>query len=55
MHDRRAQSLEEAILLHRSNGSEANDIIDAFTQLPRVDQDAIIKFLLTLRLPLDPR
>jgi Di-haem oxidoreductase, putative peroxidase len=55
LHDGRAQSLEEAILLHRSEGSEANDVIDAFTKLPRYDQDAIIKFLLTLRLPLDPR
>jgi Di-haem oxidoreductase, putative peroxidase len=55
LHDGRAQSLEEAILLHRSEGSEANDVIDAYTKLPRGDQDAIIKFLLTLRLPLDPR
>jgi hypothetical protein len=55
LHDGRAQSLEEAILLHRSEGSEANDVIDAFTKLPRGDQDAIINFLLTLRLPLDPR
>jgi hypothetical protein len=55
LHDGRAQSLEEAILLHRSDGSEANDVIDAFASLPRGDQDAIIKFLLTLRLPLDPR
>ena len=52
---RSRQSLEEAVLLHRSDGSEANDVIDAFTNLPRIDQDAIIKFLLTLRLPLDPR
>ncbi len=50
-----AQSLEEAILLHRSEGSEANDVIDAFTNLTRGNQDAIIKFLLSLRLPLDPR
>ena len=55
LHDGRAQSLEEAILLHRSDGSEANDVIDAFTKLPSGEQDAIIKFLLTLRLPLDPR
>ena len=56
LHDGRAQSLEEAILLHRSEGSEANDVIDAFTKLPRDDQEAVIKFLLTLRkLPLDPR
>ncbi len=55
LHDGRAQSLEEAILLHRSEGSEANDVIDAFTNLTRGDQDSVIKFLLTLRLPLDPR
>ncbi len=55
LHDGRAQSLEEAILLHRSDGSEANDVIDAFTNLSPGDRDAIIKFLLTLRLPLDPR
>jgi hypothetical protein len=55
LHDGRAQSLEEAVLLHRSEGSEANDVIDAFTQLTRVDRDAVIKFLLTLRLSLDPR
>jgi hypothetical protein len=55
LHDGRAQTLEEAILLHRSEGSEANDVIDAFTQLSRSDQDAVIKFLLSLRLPLDPR
>jgi Di-haem oxidoreductase, putative peroxidase len=55
LHDGRAQSLEEAILLHRSEGSEANDVIDAFAKLPSGDQDAVIKFLLTLRLPLDPR
>jgi hypothetical protein len=42
-------------LLYRSEGSEANDVIDAFTSLARGDQDAVIKFLLTLRLPLDPR
>ena len=35
LHDGRAESLEEAILLHRSDGSEANDVIDAFTKLPR--------------------
>ena len=55
LHDGRAHSLEEAILLHQSDGSEANDVIDAFKKLSREDKDAIIKFLLTLRLPLDPR
>jgi cytochrome c peroxidase len=55
LHDGRAQSLREAILLHSSEGSEANDVIDAFKKLTEDDQHAIVAFLLTLRLPLDPR
>jgi Di-haem oxidoreductase, putative peroxidase len=55
LHDGRAQSLREAILLHQSDGSEANDVIDAFKKLSDQDQQAIISFLLCLRLPLDPR
>jgi hypothetical protein len=55
LHDGRAQSLNEAILLHESDGSEANDVIEAFRNLSKDEQDAVVKFLLTLRLPLDPR
>ncbi len=55
LHDGRAQSLKEAILLHESDGSEANDVIEAFRKLSDDDQEAIVAFLLTLRLPVDPR
>jgi cytochrome c peroxidase len=55
LHDGRAQSLQEAILLHESTGSEANDVIEAFRHLDDADQKAVVAFLLTLRLPLDPR
>jgi hypothetical protein len=30
-------------------------VIDAFANLPSGEKDAVIKFLLSLRLPLDPR
>ncbi len=52
MHDGRARTLTEAILLHRSEGSEANPVIDAFTALPASDQADVITFLESLRLPL---
>ena len=56
LHDGRAQSLNEAILLHESDGSEANDVIEMFrTKLTPQQQDAVVKFLLSLRLPVDPR
>ena len=55
LHDGRAQSPKEAILLHESDGSEANDVIEAFRKLSSDDQEAIVKFLMSLRLPLDPR
>ena len=55
LHDGRAQSLEEATLLHESDQSEANDVIAAFRSLNHADKDALLKFMLSLRLPLDPR
>lgn len=55
LHDGRAQSLKEAILLHESEGSEASDVVAAFRSLDEEAQRAVIDFLLTLRLPLDPR
>ncbi len=54
LHDGRATTLRQAILMHRSEDSEANESIDAFLRLPAEDQEAIIAFLLTLRLPQDP-
>ena len=55
LHDGRAQSLKDAILFHDSEGSEAHDVIQAFKGLNQEDQENVINFLLSLRLPLDPR
>lgn len=53
LHDGRARDLREAILLHESPGSEANAVIIAFRKCKREDQEALIQFLLSLRLPVD--
>ena len=52
LHDGRARTLKEAILLHASKGSEANDVIDNFKELDSEEQNAIVEFLLSLRLPI---
>ncbi len=52
LHDGRARTLREAIMMHSSPGSEANDAIDEFEGLTPYDQNAIIEFLQTLRLPI---
>jgi hypothetical protein len=54
LHDGRARTLLEAIQFHLSEGSEANPVIQTFNQLSPEEQDAIVAFLLSLRLPLDP-
>jgi len=54
LHDGRARTLLEAIQFHLSEGSEANSVIQTFNQLNPEEQDAIVAFLLSLRLPLDP-
>ena len=57
LHDGRARSLREAILLHGDTstpsctGSSAEPIIKVFRALSAQDQQAVVKFLLTLRLP----
>jgi hypothetical protein len=55
LHDGRAMTLQEAILMHGDStscpGSDANAVIDKFEQLSTSDQDDVIQFLLTLRLP----
>ncbi|MBO0905473.1 di-heme oxidoredictase family protein [Jiella sonneratiae] len=62
LHDGRALSLRDAILKHSDaacadNGSgfvsEANGAVTAFQALPAEDQDALLAFLHTLRLPRD--
>jgi len=55
LHDGRARTLRDAILMHASLGSEANPAIDQFKALSCDDQAAIVEFLLTLRLPVDCR
>ena len=55
LHDGRAQSLMEAIVLHDSPGSEASPVIAAFRALPAASQEDVIEFLKTLRLPIDLR
>ncbi|HTR88059.1 MAG TPA: di-heme oxidoredictase family protein [Reyranella sp.] len=54
LHDGRAMTLKEAILFHgdQSTGSDAGPVIAAFKQLSAGDQNAVVSFLETLRLPL---
>jgi hypothetical protein len=56
LHDGRATTLREAILLHgdssTGSGSDAAPVIDAFEKLLPNQQQAVVDFLLTLRLPL---
>ena len=64
MHDGRATTLRDAILLHRGSAvrvdgvdfpsSEANASVEAFQRLSEADQEAILAFLRTLRLPSIP-
>ncbi len=50
LHDGRAMTLGEAILMH---GGEGEDARDAYAALSTADQNAVIEFLRTLRTPLD--
>jgi hypothetical protein len=56
LHDGRAMTLTEAIIMHgdtsSGSGSDAAPVIDVFEKLAPQDQQAVINFLLTLRLPL---
>ena len=51
LHDGRAHTLQQAILLH---GGEAKPARDAFAALPGPDKKAVIAFLRTLRTPEEP-
>ncbi len=53
MHDGRAFDLRTAILMHQSEGSEANDIIEVFKSLNEADQQALITFLGSHRLGIE--
>jgi CxxC motif-containing protein (DUF1111 family) len=48
LHDGRTSNLVEAIKAHRSQGSEANKVIDGFNRLTAQEQQDIINFLRSL-------
>lgn len=59
LHDGRARSLREAITMHANlnnpnDGSEAASAVRAFNNLSSSDQNAVIQFLNTMRLPIQP-
>ena len=51
MHDGRALTLGEAILMH---GGEAQEARDQYVALPEQDKAKLLKFLMSLRTPLNP-
>ncbi len=51
LHDGRALSLTEAIVLHKSDGSDASDSVGKFNALSKADKKTLITFLSTLHLP----
>jgi CxxC motif-containing protein (DUF1111 family) len=48
LHDGRTNNLLEAIRDHRSQGSEANKVIEHFNRLTTQEQQAILDFLRSL-------
>lgn len=48
LHDGRTTSLEQAVLLHGAEGSEAKPSVDAFRALPASDQAALLDFVSSL-------
>jgi CxxC motif-containing protein (DUF1111 family) len=48
LHDGRAKSVEEAILLHAGPGSEANESVERFEALSSEDQTTLIEFVSAL-------
>ena len=45
LHDGRAKSVEQAILSHRGEGSEANDAVDAFEALDDEQRESLLRFV----------
>jgi CxxC motif-containing protein (DUF1111 family) len=45
LHDGRARTIEEAILMHAGPGSEANGSVEAFEALPEADRQALLDFV----------
>lgn len=51
LHDGRALTLKEAILIHGGSGSDAESVVNNFKDLSADDQHAVIEFLKTLKSP----
>ncbi|NUQ74051.1 MAG: hypothetical protein HUU21_10895 [Polyangiaceae bacterium] len=45
MHDGRAKSIEQAVLAHEGPGSEANEAVGLFKELPPEDRAALLEFV----------
>ena len=45
LHDGRAQTIEEAILMHAGPGSEANDVVAAFEHLTDSEKNQLLTFV----------
>ncbi len=45
MHDGRAETVADAIVAHRGNGSEANDCIDRYERLTTAERDELVAFV----------
>lgn len=54
LHDGRAFTLTDAILMHGAEGSEAAPAVDAYRDLGADDRDSVLAFLGTLRTPENP-
>jgi CxxC motif-containing protein (DUF1111 family) len=48
LHDGRAETLEDAIVLHGDDGSEAKPAVDAFLKLSKDDRAALLRFVSAL-------
>ena len=51
MHDGRALTLTDAILIHEGTGRDANEVVIKFKNLAENDKLALRTFLSSLRLP----
>lgn len=45
LHDGRAKTIEDAVVMHRGSGSEANDSLDRFEALSPSDRDTLLEFV----------
>ena len=54
LHDGRARTLKQAILQHEGEGSDANEVMDEFKSRSVDEQQKIVRFLESLRLPANP-